>query len=154
MPAKGKPPKNELQKLDLASRAADLRLKGKSYRDIGKALKVSHTEAARIIKDVKKEWLKEAGEDLAAIRAESLAQLNLLLREAWELYERSKKTFTKTQHKVVDTVIGVPPNASPPDAGGFGDEYPDEDDEYSQDFEREFLQLSGQSGKWLSLIHI
>jgi hypothetical protein len=73
------------------SEVACLYLKGWTQADIGARLGVSRQQVGYDLGAVRREWLASALMDFNAKKAEELAKVDKLEREAWECFENSKK---------------------------------------------------------------
>lgn len=73
-----------------AQQIAALYLQGYSQTEIAARLNLGVATVCRDLKPYHERWQEEARRDIATRKAEQLAQLDQLLREYWEAWERSK----------------------------------------------------------------
>lgn len=87
---------------DLADLAA-LYLQGKTQVEIAERLEVSQQQVSYDLKILQKRWQKSALRDLDAAKAEQLAKIDEMEREAWRSWELSKETYEQTVTEKVTT---------------------------------------------------
>ena len=74
---------------------ADLRLRGLTVREIAARCGVSHTTVIRDIREVEQVWIARAADVLGLAKGREVSRLELVIREAWDAWERSKQPEKK-----------------------------------------------------------
>ena len=69
---------------------AELYLKGHTQRDIAAAIGISASQVCRDLRLLHEQWFDSQLSNMSQAKAEQLAKLDLLEREAWEEWDRSK----------------------------------------------------------------
>src|SRR5262245_29706430 len=88
------------------SRIADLYLRGHTQRQIGEIIGPDHAGVCRELKTIRAERRADRVADYDAKKAEELAKIDLLEREGWEAWERSKKDQERYTTEYSTTVGG------------------------------------------------
>jgi transcriptional antiterminator len=89
---------NRLDRAHRLERVAELRLRQQPVRAIANQLNVSHTTIVKDLKVIEQAWLEASADVIGRAKGREVARLELTIREAWEAWERSKRT----QMKIVD----------------------------------------------------
>jgi len=96
----GKLPKNKQNHVfamaQRRARVAELYLSGKTQQQIAADVGVSQMTVSTDFAALRKAWLASSLRDFDAMKAEELARLALLEREAWEAWHRSKDDAVTT----------------------------------------------------------
>lgn len=95
-------------------RVAALYLQGRYQADIAAELGVDQSTVSRDLAAIRKEWRASSVRDFDEARAQELAKIDELEREAWAAWERSKqetRTVTRRRRQ-------VPPRSGAGDAAG------------------------------------
>lgn len=101
MPNPGKNRKNDLQaRLDRHRRVAELYLRGLSQMEIAERLGCSQPTVSNDLAGLRAEWLASSLRDFNEAKAQELAKLDELEREAWRAWERSCQDAVTQQVKV------------------------------------------------------
>lgn len=87
--------------LERRKNVAERYLRGQSQWQIGRSLEVSAATVNRDLAWVRKEWLASCIRDYDARKAQELAHIDLVEREAWAAWERSKspRELTRTRRR-------------------------------------------------------
>jgi hypothetical protein len=97
---RGRSTRNEVTLTERRRRVAALYLENKTQGEIARALSVNQSTVSRDLEAVGQEWLAAAATDLGARKAEELAKLDHLEREAWEAWDRSQRpAVTETEQR-------------------------------------------------------
>lgn len=86
-------------KLERQERTAELRVKGRTLREIAAELDVSLATIKRDMAAVERLWQQRAADKVGTWKGREVARLEAVIREAWDAWERSKEPFQKTVEK-------------------------------------------------------
>ena len=103
-----------LKQFELAQRrrrVSELRLQGWTLREIGRELGIDFSQVSRDCKWCREQWRKDAIQDTGERLLEQMAQNDLLIREGWAAWERSK--LDKTTREVETQDSPEAPEAKP-----------------------------------------
>jgi transposase len=81
----------KLARLKRRQQVAELSLQGWTQSAIAEKLDVSQPTVSTDLKAIQQEWLESAAQDVELARAQSLAELEMVKREAWKAWERSQQ---------------------------------------------------------------
>lgn len=85
-----------LERLERRRKVAQLYLQRMTQTEIAQRLGVKQPVVSRDLRRIEREWSESASGDFAAARNAELRKLDLLERELWEAWERSKKEGRRT----------------------------------------------------------
>lgn len=83
------------------AKVAAMYLLGDTQQEIAKAVGVSQVTVSYDLAAVRKQWLASSLRDFDAMKGEELARLELLEREAWEAWSRSRSAETSSRTEKV-----------------------------------------------------
>jgi hypothetical protein len=88
------------------AQVAKMYLQGRYQWEIGEAVGVSQQAVSYALAQLQERWLRSSAADIKAVRSRQLARIDLIEREAWAEWERSKSgrevTAVETQRHVFD----------------------------------------------------
>jgi hypothetical protein len=104
------------------ARIAELKLKGHSLTEIARGLGMTHWQVLYDLRIVVKRWQDSALANVDEMRGRELAKLDIMEKEAWEAWEKSKgKKRTKTYEAGYAAGEAVPEKQTAREEETFGD---------------------------------
>jgi hypothetical protein len=87
--------RNKAQRNNHRQRIADLRLQGHTIAQIVKATRLSESTVHRELRALADEWRESAADSINEHRVRELARLEIIERDAWAEWDRSRKNYAK-----------------------------------------------------------
>jgi hypothetical protein len=89
------------------NQVAELYVQGRYQAEIGQLLGVTQQQVSLDLKAIQQEWLKASVRNFDTIRAEQLAKIDRIEREAWQAWERSLKQREVTIQEVTESATRI-----------------------------------------------